>query len=87
MTEQSKGITITIPANRVAAIVAFLTGIASAVAGITNALPATWADGAATVVGVLGAIVTCLHFMTGSQRFDALQTSERETDLTTRRSP
>lgn len=60
------------PANRIAAIAAFLTGIASAIAGIESALPTNWANGAATAVGVLGAIASCLHFMTGSQKYDAL---------------
>lgn len=60
-------------ANRVAAIVAFLTGVASALAGIESALPSTAGNAVATAVGILGAIVTCLHFMLGSQKYDAAQ--------------
>ena len=60
------------PANRVAAIAAFLTGLAAALAGIESALPTAAANAVVSAVGVLGAIITALHFMTGSQKYDAL---------------
>lgn len=63
-----------LPANRVAAIAGFLTGIGAAIAGIENALPSKWQDSAIAAVGVIGSITTVLHFMSGSQKFDALQT-------------
>lgn len=66
-----------LPANRVAAIAAFLTSLAAGIAGIESALPQNWANGAATVVGVLGAIATALHFMLGSQKYDKLKSQER----------
>ncbi len=62
-----------LPANRVAAIAAFLTGLGAAISGIENALPTgKWQNAAVAAVGFIGSIVTCLHFMSGSQKYDAL---------------
>jgi hypothetical protein len=61
------------PANRIAAIAAFLTGIIAALTGITSALPTAAANVVISAVGVLGSIVTCLHFMSGAQKSEALQ--------------
>lgn len=60
------------PANRVAAIAAFLTSLGTAIAGIEGSLSGKWQNTAATAVGVIGAVVTCLHFMTGSVKYDQL---------------
>jgi hypothetical protein len=57
--------------NRIAAIAAFLTGLAAAVAGIINVLPTAWQSTTLAVVGVIGAVATCLHYMLGSQKYDA----------------
>jgi hypothetical protein len=62
-----------LPANRIAAIAAFLTGLAAAVAGVANTLPQSWQSTVVAGVGVLGAIGTALHFMLGSQKHDMNQ--------------
>jgi hypothetical protein len=58
-------------ANRVAAVAAFLTGLAATIAGIANVLPLGWQSTALSCVGVIGAIGTALHFMLGSQKSEA----------------
>jgi hypothetical protein len=74
-------------ANRIAALAAFLTGIASALAGIEGALPSTVANAVATGVGIIGAIVTCLHFMLGAQKFDALTVKPPASTITVKSAP
>jgi hypothetical protein len=65
------------PANRIAAIAAFITGILGALAGIESwgGLPKGVASVIVTVTGILGAILTVLHFMSGAQKSEALAAS------------
>jgi hypothetical protein len=62
--------------NRLAAYAAFLTGIATGVGSLENAFPNT-ASTIGAVVATLGSIATCLHFMAGSQKVDALASQEK----------
>ena len=59
-----------LPANRVAAIAAFLTGLASAILAISHTFPKNWQQTSVAIVGIIGAIGTALHFMLGSQKMD-----------------
>lgn len=70
-----------LPANRVAAISAFLTGLAAAVLAITNTFPHNWQQSAVAIGGILGAIGTSLHFMLGSQKMDQNLSNEKVASL------
>jgi hypothetical protein len=59
--------------NRVAAIATWLTGLAAFIASIVGTLPQGWQNAALGAAGLLTSAVTTLHYMTGSQKFDALQ--------------
>jgi hypothetical protein len=59
------------PANRIAAVAAFLTGLSGAILAITNSFPKNWQNAVIAIASILGAIATALHFMLGSQKNDA----------------
>jgi hypothetical protein len=63
-----------LPANRIASLAAFLTGIGAALAGLESwgGLPQGVASTIVTITGIIGSTVTCLHFMLGSQKSEAL---------------
>lgn len=61
-----------LPANRVAAIAAFLSGLGTAVAGLGAGLPTGAANTAAIISGLLIQAATVLHFLTGAQKSEAL---------------
>lgn len=61
-----------LPANRVAAIAAFLSGLGTAVAGLSAGLPTGAANTAAIISGLLIQAATVLHFLTGAQKSEAL---------------
>lgn len=65
-----------LPANRVAAIAAFLTSLAAGIGSLENAFP-TSKETIGAVVAVIGAVVVALHFMLGSQKVDKLKSQER----------
>jgi hypothetical protein len=67
-------------ANRLAAIASALTGLAAFVAGLAQLLPGTWPNYALAASGLLVKLVTVVHFLSGSQRYDAL-TVNRDTAL------
>ena len=60
-----------------------LTSIAALVAGLAKTLPSKYSNVILAVAGVLGAAVTALKFMEGSQRYDALLFSKNEAPLPT----
>jgi hypothetical protein len=62
---------IHMPANRIAALAAFLTGLSGAIVGVANVMPTGTQSTILAVAGGLGAIATALHFMLGSQKVDA----------------
>lgn len=70
-----------LPANRVAAIAAFLTGLAAAVLAITNTFPKNWQQTTVAIAGLLGAIGAALHFMLGSQKMDQNISNEKVAQL------
>ena len=59
-------------ANRIAAAATWITGLAGFIAGITQVLPHTWQNTAVAISGVLAQLLVTLHYLTGSQKFDAL---------------
>lgn len=68
------------PANRVAAIATWLTGLVAFITGVTSALPSGWQDKAGMIAGIITQLIVAIHFMTGSQKFDAL--ALRQANLT-----
>jgi hypothetical protein len=62
-----------LPANRVAALATWLAGIGTFVASVESTLPKSWQNAALGAVGIITSTVTALHYMSGSQKFDALQ--------------
>jgi hypothetical protein len=74
-----------LPANRIASLAAFLTGIGAALAGLESwgGLPTGVASTIVTVTGIIGSIVTCLHFMLGSQKSEALATARPPSPIIT----
>jgi hypothetical protein len=61
------------PANRVAAIVAVLGGLAALVSGIAGVLPGTWPNVALAAAGLLTKLVTVIKFLDGAQKSEAIQ--------------
>jgi hypothetical protein len=61
-----------LPANRVAAIATFLTGLAASIGSIENTLPGKWQNAALGIAGLATSAASGLHFMTGSQKYDQL---------------
>jgi hypothetical protein len=72
---------MTIPANRVAAIVGVLTGLAAFVSALAGVLPHSWQNTSLAIVGALTVAAHNLHFMSGSQKDDANQAHERASAL------
>jgi cytochrome c biogenesis protein CcdA len=62
------------PANRVAAIATWLTGLAAFITGITNTLPTNWQDKAAMIAGIVTQLATALMFLWGAQKSEKLST-------------
>jgi hypothetical protein len=67
-----------LPANRVAALVGVLTGLAAFVTGLAGVLPHSWQSTALAIVGVLTVAAHNLHYLTGAQRSEALDAADRE---------
>jgi hypothetical protein len=61
-------------ANRVAAIMTWLTGLAAFILGVAHTLPGRWPNYALAASGLLTKLVTTYKFLEGSQKFDALTT-------------
>jgi hypothetical protein len=61
-----------LPANRVAAIVGVLTGLAAFISGLAGVLPGKGATTALAIAGAITVAAHTLHFMTGSQKADQL---------------
>jgi hypothetical protein len=60
-------------ANRIAAACTWMTGLAAFIIGIAGTLPTAWANYALIGAGVLTKLVTAIHFMSGSQKYDQIQ--------------
>jgi hypothetical protein len=67
---------MTLPANRVAAIVGALTGLAAFVTAIAGVLPGKGATAALAVAGIVTTAAHTLHFMTGAQKSEQLGTAD-----------
>lgn len=74
-------------ANRVAAILTWLTGLSAFIVGITQTLPHSWQNTALVIGGLLTKLVTAVHFMTGSQKFDALIANSADKQAVTQPPP
>lgn len=58
------------PANRVAALATWLTGLGALVLGVTGTLPTTWQNTALIVGGLLTKGAVAVKFLDGSQKYD-----------------
>jgi hypothetical protein len=61
-----------LPANRLAAIATWLTGLAAFIGSVEGTLPGKWQDTALGIAGLLTSLAAAVHFMTGSQKYDQL---------------
>jgi len=61
-----------LPANRVAAGATWLTALAGLILAVEGTFPAAWQNTALAIAALLTKLVTTLHFMSGSQKYDAL---------------
>ena len=67
-----KGLPNILPANRVAAITTWLTGLAAFITGITSTLPSSWQNAAIGIGGLITSLASALVFMIGAQKSEAL---------------
>jgi hypothetical protein len=72
---------MSITPNRVAAIATWLTGLGAFIAAIESTLPGKYADAILGAGGLLTSLATALHYMSGSQKFDAIQAAEDLSDV------
>lgn len=66
-----------LPANRVAALATWLVALGAFITAVEGTLPLSWQNTALAVAAVLTKLVVALHFMSGSQKFDAV-TAQKE---------
>lgn len=70
----------TFPPNRIAALSAFLTGLAAAILAVTDSFPNNWKQVVVASAGILGSTGAALHFMLGSQKMDQHASDEAIAD-------
>jgi hypothetical protein len=62
----------TLPANRVAALAAFFSGLGTSIAGLSQVLPSSAANEVAIISGVVIQVGTTITYLFGAQKSEAL---------------